>query len=70
MIRQRGQRYAAENLSVAAFGDIEGEALDPSQAVDVALAVTPSAATGGTPIALVAETDRAAATEATPSTAV
>ena len=69
MLRQRGQRYAAEDLSVAAFGDIRGEALDPPQAVIVALAATPTAAAGGTPIVPVVEMDRAAATEATHPTA-
>ena len=66
MLRQHGQRYAAEDLPAAAFGDIGGEARDPLQAV-IAM---PSAATGGTPTAPDAETICAAATKATQSTAV
>ena len=70
MLRQRGQRYAAEDLSATTFGDIRGEALDPPQAIIVALAATPTAAVGITPVVPVAETNRAAATEATHPTAV
>ncbi|XXG42360.1 hypothetical protein AAC387_Pa01g2663 [Persea americana] len=64
MLRQHGQRYAAEDLSAATFGDIGGEVWDPPQAV----AATPLAVTSGTP-APNAETVRAAATEATQSAA-
>ncbi|XXG66533.1 hypothetical protein AAC387_Pa06g0085 [Persea americana] len=59
MLRQRGRRYAAEDLSAAAFGDIGGEVRDPPQAV----AATTPASAGGTP-APDAETVRTAATGA------
>ncbi|XXG42399.1 hypothetical protein AAC387_Pa01g2690 [Persea americana] len=45
MLRQRGRRYAAEDLSAAAFGDIGSGVRDPPQAV----AATPPAFLGGTP---------------------
>ncbi|XXG77668.1 hypothetical protein AAC387_Pa08g1776 [Persea americana] len=59
MLRQRGRRYAAEDLSAAAFGDIRGEVRDPPQAV----AATTPAFVGGT-TAPDAETVCTAATEA------
>ncbi|XXG39875.1 hypothetical protein AAC387_Pa01g0730 [Persea americana] len=46
MLRQRGRRYAAEDLSAAAFGDIGGEVRDPPQAV----AAAPPASPGGIPV--------------------
>ncbi|KAJ8617668.1 hypothetical protein MRB53_013854 [Persea americana] len=64
MLRQRRQRYAAEDMSASAFGDIEGEVRDPLQA----MAAMPPAVAGGTP-GPDAETVRAAATEATQSAA-
>ena len=67
MLRHRGQRYAAEDLSAAAFGDIRGEALDPLQAASIASASTSMAAEDETPVAPVAETALAAVAEATPS---
>ncbi|KAJ8623416.1 hypothetical protein MRB53_031945 [Persea americana] len=45
MLRQRGRRYAAEDLSAAAFGDIGSEVRDPPQAV----AAAPPASPGGVP---------------------
>ncbi|XXG88787.1 hypothetical protein AAC387_Pa12g0955 [Persea americana] len=45
MLRQHGRRYAAEDLSVVAFGDIGSEVRNPLQAV----AATPSAVPGGSP---------------------
>ncbi|XXG51986.1 hypothetical protein AAC387_Pa03g0421 [Persea americana] len=45
MLRQRGRRYAAEDLSAAAFGDIGSEVRDPPQAV----VATPPVFPGGTP---------------------
>ncbi|XXG45611.1 hypothetical protein AAC387_Pa02g0652 [Persea americana] len=40
MLRRRGQRFMAENLSAAAFRDIGGETLDPFQAASVAPTTT------------------------------
>ncbi|KAJ8622416.1 hypothetical protein MRB53_030945 [Persea americana] len=45
MLHQRGRRYAAEDLSAAAFGDIGSEVRDPPQAV----VATPPVFPGGTP---------------------
>ena len=70
MLRHCGQRYAAEDLSAAAFGDVRGEALDPPQATSVASAAAPPVATGETPSAPVAEMDPAAVAKAAPSTVV
>ncbi|XXG90600.1 hypothetical protein AAC387_Pa12g2328 [Persea americana] len=44
MLRSRGQRFVAEDLSAAAFGDIGGETLDPLRAASVAPTTTPLAA--------------------------
>ncbi|KAJ8636781.1 hypothetical protein MRB53_011048 [Persea americana] len=59
MLRQRGRRYTAEDLSAAAFGEIGSGAQDPPQAV----AGLPTALPGGTP-APDAETVGIAAIEA------
>ncbi|XXG69641.1 hypothetical protein AAC387_Pa06g2453 [Persea americana] len=45
MLRQRGRRYAAEDLSAAAFGDIESGVRD----LPLAVAAMPPAFPGGTP---------------------
>ncbi|XXG39627.1 hypothetical protein AAC387_Pa01g0541 [Persea americana] len=45
MLRHCRQHFAAEELSVAAFGDVRGEALDAPQPASDALALPPPAAT-------------------------
>ena len=44
MLRSRGQRFMAEDLSAAAFGDIGGETSDPFRGADVAPTTTSAAA--------------------------
>ncbi|XXG81190.1 hypothetical protein AAC387_Pa09g1886 [Persea americana] len=44
MLRSRRQRFVAEDLSAAAFGDIGGETSDPFQGADVAPTTTSAAA--------------------------
>ncbi|XXG54105.1 hypothetical protein AAC387_Pa03g2071 [Persea americana] len=44
MLRSRGQRFVAEDLSAAAFGDIGGETSDPFRGANVAPTTTPVAA--------------------------
>ena len=51
MLRHRRPRYAAEDLSAAAFGDVRGEALDAPQAASVAPASMPSVAAAEAPLA-------------------
>ncbi|XXG83473.1 hypothetical protein AAC387_Pa10g1213 [Persea americana] len=50
MLRHRRPRYAAEDLSAAAFGDVRGEALDTPQAASVAPASIPSVAAAEAPL--------------------
>ena len=65
MLGHRRQHFAAENLSVAAFGNVKGEALDAPQLAGDALASPPPTAAAATEAAPTA----AAAVDTTPVTA-
>ena len=69
MLRHRGQRYVAKDLSAAAFGDFRGEALYPLQAASVASASTSTVAADDTPATPATEMAPAAVAGANPSAA-
>ena len=71
MLRHRRPRFVAENLSVAAFGDIRVEALNAPGSSSSAPASPPPAATAvaEAPLANAAEAPPAAAAEVGPAAA-